>query len=371
MKKWVSLVALLMALVLSFSGCAAPSQGGEQPPINATVYGKTPERLEGQTLLNGAPLSGLYQADGELYLEETEFLLAVKAKTKPSLGVENHTITVTFEEKSVTYETAPADGGAHAIFDGKKWYLPCRDLMTKLGYHLYEDGDCRYLTAYPKADTLYKGKEVPILMYHAVSNDLWGIEELFVSPENMEEQLQYLTENGYTPIWFEDLAHIETIEKPVILTFDDGYADNATHLLPLLKKYNVKATVFLIPNCVGTDHYMTEKQVQKLIDSGLVSIQSHTMSHPELSSCNAERVEKELKEAKSYIAKMTGKEPFVLCYPMGKTNEMVLKKTAELYEYGVYMSGKIFVTGQTERTKIYRKYVSRNTSLNQFKNMVG
>ena len=90
------------------------------------------------------------------------------------------------------------------------------------------------------------GISVPIFMYHAVGNDCWGEESLFVKPEELEKQLQYLSENGYETIFFEDLAHIEQYEKPVMLTFDDGYDDNNTNLLPLLQKYGMKATIFLI-----------------------------------------------------------------------------------------------------------------------------
>lgn len=369
----LKLFVLLLAAVLLISGCAVPSVKPETPPTPATVYGETPAKVEGKVLLNGAPLSALYEAEGVLYLEESEFLLAVDGETKPSLGSDNHTIAVTVGETAVTYETAPAAGGAHAVFDGKRWYLPCDDLLGKLGYHLFEDEaeNCRYFTAYPTAETVYKGVEVPILMYHAVSNEMWGVEELFVSPERMEEQLQYLTENGYTPIWFEDLAQIETIQKPVILTFDDGYADNCTKLLPLLKKYNVKATVFLITKSVGAEHYLTEAQMKKMLDSGLVSFQSHTATHPDLSACSEAELREEMLDSKRYIAKMTGKEPFVLCYPMGKWSEKSLEMTAEYYEYGIFMTGKTFVSGETDPVRVYRKYVARSTTLNQFKNMIG
>ena len=85
-------------------------------------------------------------------------------------------------------------------------------------------------------------------MYHAVSDDLWGYWDLFVSPETMEQELLYLQENGYETIWFEDLSHVEDFEKPVILTFDDGYDDNYTELFPLLQKYNAQATIFVQGN---------------------------------------------------------------------------------------------------------------------------
>ena len=71
----------------------------------------------------------------------------------------------------------------------------------------------------------------------------------------------------------------EDYEKPVILTFDDGYDDNYTELFPLLQKYNAKATIFVIPKAIGTPHKMTAEQIYELSRSGLVSIQSHTYSH--------------------------------------------------------------------------------------------
>ena len=81
--------------------------------------------------------------------------------------------------------------------------------------------------------------------------DCWGEEHLFVRPAELEQQLQYLSENGYETIFFEDLAHLERYEKPVILTFDDGYDDNYTLLLPLLQKYHMKATIFMIAGDIG------------------------------------------------------------------------------------------------------------------------
>ena len=113
------------------------------------------------------------------------------------------------------------------------------------------------------------GVRVPVLMYHAVGDDCWGEESLFVKPEELEKQLQYLSENGYETIFFEDLSRIEQYEKPVLLTFDDGYDDNAETLLPLLQKYGMKATIFLIAGDVGKPHKLTRAQLAELVQSGL------------------------------------------------------------------------------------------------------
>ena len=66
------------------------------------------------------------------------------------------------------------------------------------------------------------GVRVPVLMYHAVGDDCWGEESLFVKPEELEKQLQYLSENGYETIFFEDLSHIEQYEKEIIELKEKG-----------------------------------------------------------------------------------------------------------------------------------------------------
>jgi hypothetical protein len=108
---------------------------------------------------------------------------------------------------------------------GTEEYIPLLETVEALGYPLWEDDTdgTIYITPSAKAFAIPEDVNVPVLMYHAVSDNMWGIQELFVSPKEMEKQLAYLVDNGYDPIWFEDLAHVEDYDKPVILTFDDGY----------------------------------------------------------------------------------------------------------------------------------------------------
>ena len=146
------------------------------------------------------------------------------------------------------------------------------------------------------------GVRVPVLMYHAVGDDCWGEESLFVKPEELEKQLQYLSENGYETIFFEDLSRIEQYEKPVLLTFDDGYDDNAETLLPLLQKYGMKATIFLIAGDVGKPHKLTRAQLTELVQSGLVSIQSHGWSHRNMADMGWAELISELLRSKLALA---------------------------------------------------------------------
>lgn len=131
--------------------------------------------------------------------------------------------------------------------------------------------------------------QVPILMYHHLSEDVTNSE--IVSPEQFEAQIRALSEAGYTGVSFDELqAYVlrgEPLpEKPVVITFDDGYRSNYTLAYPILQKYSMKATIFAVGVSFGTDHYKDTDyaitphfgaaEAAEMTASGLISIQSHT-----------------------------------------------------------------------------------------------
>lgn len=131
--------------------------------------------------------------------------------------------------------------------------------------------------------------QVPILMYHHLSEDVTNSE--MVSPEQFGVQIRALSEAGYTGVSFDELqAYVlrgEPLpEKPVVITFDDGYRSNYTLAYPILQKYGMKATIFAVGVSFGTDHYKDTDyaitphfgaaEAAEMTASGLISIQSHT-----------------------------------------------------------------------------------------------
>ena len=361
-------IAWMLLICLMLSGCSASEQQApvpqEEQPKPTVVYDEQPSALAAyDLLLNGSKIA-LY---GEQeYLSLSEIIAAIGGEVQTSEGETTHTATFTREDKTIALSNQK-----DALYTGQDWYLP-KDVLKELGFQPFgvEGENVVYYTAFPKHDDLPDGVKIPTLMYHAVSDNCWGIQSLFVSPDRMEEQIQYLVENDYTPIVFEELGRADQIEKPILLTFDDGYDDNYTELFPLLKKYNVKATVFVITDLLETEHYLTREQVREMSDSGLVSIQSHTATHPNLDECSEEQLEEEMYRSKAEIAKITGKTPFVLCYPSGRHSDASLAKTAEHYEYGLLMNGTIYQTGDAPY-QINRKFVGRATTLSQFKTIIG
>jgi len=127
--------------------------------------------------------------------------------------------------------------------------------------------------------------QVPILLYHHISEDT-------LTQEQFQTEMQLLKDGGYHTVSFDQIFDFvekgtPLPEKPVCLTFDDGYLSNYEIAYPLLKEYGMKATFFAIGATVGnTEHYKdTEfpitphysyEQAKEMSDSGLVSIQSHT-----------------------------------------------------------------------------------------------
>ena len=242
-------------------------------------------------------------------------------------------------------------------------YVPLEDVVQAFGLEWGQEPDgLRYLAKRKTVGEIPDGYNVPILMYHAVGDDIWGYSDLFVSTANMEAQLKWLQENGYETIWFSDLAHVEDYEKPVILTFDDGYDDNYTVLYPLLEQYQAKATIFVIGGAMGSAHKMTREQVYELAASGLVSIQSHTYTHGNLSAMDEPALRQEMERANAALAAATGQIPYVLCYPEGKYSHLTMDVAKDYYTFALRMDGWTYQTGM-DPYQVPRSFISRRITL--------
>ena len=136
---------------------------------------------------------------------------------------------------------------------------------------------------------LSKTVRIPILMYHNI--DETGDGDVTITVALFEEQMKAIAENGYTALTFSDLqAYVdgkaELPAKPVVITFDDGYLSTYDYAYPILSKYGLNGTVFVIGTMVGATTYkdtglwtypcFTYEQAREMFESGVVDIQSHT-----------------------------------------------------------------------------------------------
>ena len=207
-------------------------------------------------------------------------------------------------------------------------------------------------------------------MYHFILDD-YGENldvENFVKPSTLEEQLKYIVENGYQTVFVNEIEDLSNYTKPVALTFDDCFVYFYNNAFPLLKKYNQKASIYIICNYVNGPNYLTTEQIQEMVDSGLVSVQSHTLSHQKLSTLSLEDMKKELDESKSYLDSTYNINIDTICYPIGDYKERVIEYAKGNYKYGLAMTGGVYYSNKHNLYKIPRIYANRSMSINEFAN---
>ena len=181
--------------------------------------------------------------------------------------------------------------------------------------------------------------KLTILMYHKVAELPQGARHPgnFVSPAAFAEQLDALVEWGYRTIGFDDwLAHRDkraTLpEKPLILTFDDGYTCFDNHAWPEIKRRNMSATVFLVAGQIGGVNAWESDEIStplldasriRALQSEGVHFGSHSMSHRPLAHIPAEEASLELTRSRGSLTDLLGREVDVFAYPFSNQSTAV------------------------------------------------
>ena len=208
---------------------------------------------------------------------------------------------------------------------------------------------------------------VPVLTYHLVSDNIFSkMESLYAKPSEFDNQLKWIIENGYTPIFANELSS-NNIKKPIIITFDDGYIDNYNFVFKLIKKYKIKITIFIVTNMINSQHHLTSDQIKEMAASGLVSIQSHTVSHKHLTKLSTSELNTELKISRNKIYKLTGIYPTAIAYPYGDVNSQVIESVKKYYSFGYTLSNGN-LSNKKNKFMINRYGVARKTTIIDIQN---
>lgn len=216
---------------------------------------------------------------------------------------------------------------------------------------------------------------LPIIMYHGVLDNASNGNKFFISAETFENDLKYLRENSYNPIFMKDLIDyvdrgVPLPEKPIVLTFDDGYYNNYLYAFPLLKEYNMKAVISILGKTV--DKYsqldetnpvtacLTWDNINEMIASGYIEIQNHSYNMHSMGKGRDGTLNKAGESIEAYtvalnedigylqhrIQQMTGQTPTTFTYPYGfvtdkskeALNQMGFKATLTCYEKMNYIT---------------------------------
>ncbi|WAA12654.1 polysaccharide deacetylase family protein [Fervidibacillus halotolerans] len=195
---------------------------------------------------------------------------------------------------------------------------------------------------------------VPVLMYHHFVEEGEKVGYTTISNVAFEEQIKYLKSKGYNTVTDQDIVDYyyngkKLPENPIQITMDDGYESNYKLAYPILKKYGMKATIFVIVSRIGEEYLpprLTWDQIKEMSDSGVMSIQSHTydMHHKVMKNDSVEvsamisdnneeflkSVKDDLIRSKEILEEKLGKEVISLSYPYGHYNEEILSVVKEV-----------------------------------------
>jgi len=181
---------------------------------------------------------------------------------------------------------------------------------------------------------------VPVLMYHYVSTPPADADQyrrdLSVAPQQFWEQVYWLRDNGYTSVTLDELYRALTEgaplpPKPVVLTFDDGYADAYRIAFPILRNAGMVGTFFVVTEWLDRQHpaYLTWDQARAMAAAGM-SIQSHSRSHPDLTNnCDRDCLVYQILGSAQTIEAEIGARPRFFCFPSGRYNAAVLDVVAQ------------------------------------------
>jgi len=175
---------------------------------------------------------------------------------------------------------------------------------------------------------------IPILCYHRFGSNRSA---MTMTPSAFEAQMEYLAQNGYRVITLKELEGFLLGKEPmprktVVITIDDGYRSTYQVAFPILKKFGFPATVYLYSDFVGASDAMTWAQMQEMVRSGLIEIQPHSKTHPNLTvrlagetdAKYAERLKREVETPVVAIQDRLALASFSYAYPYGDVNEAVV-----------------------------------------------
>jgi peptidoglycan/xylan/chitin deacetylase (PgdA/CDA1 family) len=193
------------------------------------------------------------------------------------------------------------------------------------------------------------GARLPVLMYHHVGQPQPGVpRSLTVSQEQFEGQIRWLARRGYVGIcpadWLAWCREGKPLPpRPVLLTFDDGYADLLKHAVPVLKRYGFGAAVFVVSGQIGGTNIwdgaqpvpfgrlLAADEIRELAALG-IEIGAHSHSHPDLRALSEEELGEEVAGSARDLGVICNRQILSFAYPYGHHDGRVRDRVRATYD---------------------------------------
>jgi peptidoglycan/xylan/chitin deacetylase (PgdA/CDA1 family) len=272
----------------------------------------------------------------------------------------------TFSSLAASYLKDPDKGWRIAEFNHMTTLIPGQELIIPL-------------SPFNKGGLKVEGYQtVPILVYHNFSK--LRSDKTSVSQNDFEAQMNYLKQNNYHVVSMDQLLDFidykeQLPEKSIVLTFDDAWRSIFDIALPILIKYDFKATFFIYTDFIGGGKAMTWKQIETLSKIGY-DIQCQTKTHRNLAVPRKNEsfkdyfksIEMEISYPKQLIKKNLNIDCKYLAYPYGETNNLViamLKKHGYRAAFTIERRSNPFFI---DKYRICRSVIYGSYDMDEFKN---
>lgn len=220
---------------------------------------------------------------------------------------------------------------------------------------------------------------VPVLMYHEIADEAASSDPFAVAPDVFASHLAYLHEAGFNTLTAGELAAFladgtgSLPERPVVLTFDDGYGDFYTEALPVMKQHGFTGTLFQTTGWVGKEDVakrMLNWRELAEIDQAGIEIGAHTIRHPQLDQVSEKDLRDELYASKSALEDHLGVAVPGLAYPYGYSSRRVREVAREFGYTYAYAVGNAMTTSADGKFTLPRLTVQRATTMDGFRDLV-
>ena len=214
-----------------------------------------------------------------------------------------------------------------------------------------------------------------VLCYHSISNDGWGFS---TSIEDFYQQIKYLSKNKKI-VTIDEIINKKRGENEISVTFDDGYKDFFTNALPILKRHNIRGTLFVLGtpheanrNALGNNKILLSTADIKSIKKAGWEIGFHTNTHTSLTSLTTEQLKKEIIDGKKNLEKKLGFKLRYFAYPMGEYSPEVVEIVKQAGFEAAFSTngGEVSINNASDMHIIDRVCLEGNLTLNQFKTLI-